>query len=128
MSEFTDKQVEELLKNRPEDLRKVKDNRRFVNYIRNHKVKQGSDEIKVFGVKSVNINAVLKDNIHDHTVFVMDKICRMHRNMLYEQLKKYVRKKRTTPINIYWIIIMIMGIAVALLIIVFLLPRLGTVI
>jgi len=111
-----------MLKDRPEDLRRIRDNRKFISFISENEVTSKEAEVSVFGVKSVNINAILKDNIHNHTEFTIDKLCRMYRSMLYEQLKKYQRKKRNIPFNMFWLLIIVFGVIFAILIILFLLP------
>jgi hypothetical protein len=126
MTEFNiEDKVDEMLKDRPDDLRKVKDNRKFIKYIKENKVKDEKADVPVFGVKSVNVNAILKDNIHDHVIFTIDKLCRMYRSMRLEKLKKYQRKKRNVPINAIWVIIILFGVIMAVLIVLFLLPQLG---
>ena len=117
--------VDEILKDRPDDLRRVKDNRKFIRYIKENKVKEGDAEVPVFGVKSVNINAILKDNIQNHSIFTIDKLCRMYRSMTIEKLKKYQRKKRAVPIYMIWIVIMLFAAIMVVIIVLFLLPSLG---
>ena len=121
-------QVDKLLVERPEALKRVKDNRKFIQTIRNQKIKNSHANVKVFGVKNVNLNAILKDNIWNRSIFTTDKLCRMFLGCTLEQLKKYEKKKRAVPMNMIWIIILIFGIIIVILIVVFLLPRIGVVI
>ena len=126
MTEFNiEDTVDEILKDRPDDLRKVTDNRKFIKHIKENQVDPEKADISVFGVKSININAILKDNIQNHVIFTIDKLCRMYRSMTYEKLKKYQRKKRNVPISMIWIIIIMFGVIMAVLIVIFLLPQLG---
>ena len=118
-------QIDKLFANRPDTLRKVKENREFIHKIKNYRIKSDSEKVKVFGGKSVNLNAILKNNIYNYTAFVIDNICNLHANMTYEQLKKYIRKKRAVPMNMIWILIIMFGVIVAILVIIFLLPQLG---
>ena len=120
--------VDNLLSERPEALKRVKDNRKFIQTIRNKKIHPNQADVKVFGVKSVNLNAILKDNIWNRSIFTTDKLCRMFLGCTLEQLKKYEKKKRAVPMNMIWIIILIFGIIIVILIVVFLLPRIGVVI
>ena len=126
MTEFNiEDTVDEILRDRPDDLRKVTDNRRFIKHIKENQVDPKVADISIFGVKSININAILKDNIQNHVIFTIDKLCRMYRSMTYEKLKKYQRKKRNVPISMIWIIIIMFGVIMAVLIVIFLLPQLG---
>ena len=129
MTEFKiEDQIDALFKGKPGVLKKVKENRDFITYIKENKIAPGHDKTLIFGVKSVNYNAILKDNIRDHSVFTFDKICRMFRNMTFEQLKKYQHKKRSVPFNMIWLLIIMFGVAVAVLVFLFLVPKLGVVI
>lgn len=126
MSEYNiDDAVENVLKNNPETLKKVRNNRQFKKKIKFRRIVPEKENVKVFGVKNVNINAILKDNIWDRSIFTTDKLCRMHLNMTLEQLKKYQSKKRHVPLNMMWIVILMFGVVAVILIIVFLLPKFG---
>lgn len=119
------KQVEETLKNNPDALKRVRDNRRFKKHIRIRRVAPTHENVKVFGVKNVNINAILKDNIWDRSIFTTDHLCRIFLGCTLEQLKKYERKKRMVSMNMLWIILLMVGVAVVVLVLLFLLPTLG---
>ena len=129
MTEFKiEDQIDALFKGKPETLKKVKENREFKTFIKENKVSPEYENTMVFGVKSVNYNAILKDNIQDHSVFTIDKLCRMFRNMTYEQLKKYQHKKRSVPFNMIWLLIIMFGVVVAVLVVWFLFSSSGAVI
>lgn len=126
MAEYNlDQQIDEMLKDKPEALKRVKDNRLFKKRIRFRRVAPEHENVEVFGGKSVNINAILKDNLWDRSIFTTDKLCRMFLSMTLEQLKKYERKRRVVPLNMMWIILIIIGVVAVLLVVMFLLPRLG---
>ena len=126
MPEFNiDEKVDTILDGKPEAQRLVRANREFIKSIKDKKISKEQENVQVFGVKSVNVNAILKDNIWNRSIFTTDKLCRLFLGMTLEQLKKYEKKKRTVPLNMLWIVlIMIVGIAVVLVIL-FLLPQLG---
>lgn len=129
MTEYNiDNRVDDILQGSPEALKKRKVNRKFIKNIQENQVTAEAAEIPVFGVKSVNVNAILKDNIWNRSIFTTDKLCRMHRGMTYEKLKKYQRKKRSVPFPMMWIIILMFVVAVVILVVLFLLPKLGVVI
>lgn len=129
MTEYNiDDKIDDILSDKPEALRKVKDNRRFKKRIRFRRVVPEHEDISVFGAKSVNINAILKDNLWDRSIFTTDKLCRMFLSATLEQLKKYERKKRTVPLNMMWIVLLMIGVVITVLVVLFLLPRLGAVV
>lgn len=120
--------VDTLLGGRPEALQKVKDNRKFIKNIQDKKIPEDKANIKVFGVKNVNVNAILKDNIWNRSIFTTDKLCRQFLGMNLEQLKKYEKKKRHVSLNMLWIVMIMFGVIVAILVVIFLLPRIGVMI
>jgi len=129
MTEYSiNNQIDEMLKDKPEALKRVKNNRRFKKHIRVRRVAPEKENITVFGVKNVNVNAILKDNILDRSIFTTDKLCRMFLSCTLEQLKKYERKKRAVPLNMMWIIMIMFGVVAVILVVLFLLPRLGGVV
>ena len=128
MTEFDlEKSVDEILSDRPDALKLRRDNRNFINKLETHKIKPEYETVKVFGVKAVNVNAILKDNIWNRSVFTTDKLCRLFLGCNLEQLKKYEKKKRTISFNIMWLLIIMFGVVIAVLVMVFLLPQLGVI-
>lgn len=124
MAEYNlEDKIDSLLRDNPEALRRVKNNRQFKRRIQYKRVPVSHENVKVFGVKNVNINAILKDNIWDRSIFTTDKLCRMFLSMTLEQLKKYERKKRVVPLNMMWILMIMFGVIVVILVVIFLLPR-----
>ena len=120
--------IDKILGGKPEALKQVKNNRRFKNRIMTTQINPSHEDIKVFGVKNVNLNAILKDNLWDRSIFTTDKLCRMFLSCTLEQLKKYESKKRSIPLNMVWIILIMMGVVIAILVVLFLLPQLGGVV
>ena len=80
------------------------------------------------GKMNVNINAILKDNLWDRSIFTTDKLCRMFLSYTLEQMKKYERKKRAVPLNMLWIILIMFGVVIAIVLVMILLPMLGGVV
>jgi hypothetical protein len=122
MTEY-DIDYKNVFKNKPETLKRVRDNLIFKKYIQENRVDPKSENVKVFGVKNVNINAILKDNLWDRSIFTTDKLCRMFLSCTLEQLKKYERKKRAVPMNMLWIVAIIIGVILVVIVILFLLPK-----
>ncbi len=129
MGEFKiEDKIDKILEGKPEALKRVRDNRMFIKTIKNQKVKKDKENVKVFGVRDVNINAILKDNIWNRSIFTTDKLCRLFLGANLEQLKKYEKKKRIMPMNFGWILLLMVGIVIAILVLIFLLPKIGKVI
>lgn len=128
MTEFDlDDRVDEILKGNPDALKLRRDNRDFISKIEENQIKPEKETIKVFGVKSVNVNAILKDNIWNRSIFTTDKLCRLFLGCTLEQLKKYSKKKRQVPVNMLFLLIILFGVVIAVIVVVFLLPQLGVI-
>ena len=126
MTEFDlNRRIDEILEDRPDALKLRKDNRMFINKLEEQQVDPKEEIVKVFGVKSVNVNAMLKDNIWNRSIFTTDKLCRLFLGCNLEQLKKYEKKKRVMSLNMMWILIIMFGVVIAILVMVFLLPAIG---
>ena len=125
MTEFVEQKVDKILAGRPEALKKVKDNRAFIEKIKTHRVKDEKAKVKVYGYKDVNLNAILKNNIWNRGIFTVDKLCRMHLGATLEQLKKYEKKKRPTMFRYWFIFLIIIGVFAAVVVIILLLPKFG---
>lgn len=111
-----------LLDASPRVLEKVRENRKFIEDLKSNPVPKDKENISVFGVKNVNVNAIAKNNIWNATIFTTSHINRMVFNARFEQLKKYQKRKPPLQFNYAWLIILAFGIVIALLVIIFLLP------
>jgi len=125
MTEFIEQKVDNILAGRPDALKKVKDNRAFIQKIKTHRVKDDKAKVRVYGYKDVNINATLKNNIWNRGIFTTDKICRMFLGYRIEQLKKYEKKKRPAMFRYWFIFLLIIGVFAAVIVIILLLPKFG---
>lgn len=129
---FDDKDINEkvdgVLSRTPPELEKVNENLDFIKQIEKEPLDSDTYTYESFGYETVDISAILKKNIWNRSIFTVDKLCKLFLKMDLEQKKKYLRKKRGLDFNWTWMILLVMGVAIALLVIFFLLPRLGTVI
>ena len=109
--------IDNLLKESPVELKKIRDNKEFIKEVKEHPLPLDVASIPVFGT-SVDLNAILKNNLWDRTAYFVDMACEGFAHMTYEQLKKYLAKKRKIPNNILWLlfILMFVGIGVIILI------------
>ena len=120
--------IDGLLSRTPPELQQVNENLDFVKQVKDDPLKKEEAEVDVFGFETVDISSILKMNIWNRSIFTVDKLSKLFLKMTFEQQKKYLAKKRPLDFNWTWIIILMMGIVVAVLVMVFLLPRLGGVI
>ena len=96
--------VDRLFKDRPVELKKIRDNQEFIKEIEDKPLPQSVASIPVFGT-SVDFNAILKDNIWNRSAYTVDMLCDMFLSMNIERMKKYQAKKRKLPMNIIWLIV-----------------------
>jgi len=143
MVDFTKKQeptkdvtrdVDVFLKNQPEELRKIRENRSFLREVEEKPIAEEDATVETFrylakdgkvGVSSVNLNAILKDNIRGRDVWTIDHLCKMFLEMTFEDHKKFRKKKRAIPFDMKWLLIIIIGCVGFLFIVLFILPMLG---
>lgn len=109
----------------PPELKAVTENMDFEKEVENEPIPPGVGEVKVFGCETWDINAILKGNYWRRTIYTTDKLCKLFLKADLEQKKKYLRKKNPIEFNMMWLLILAVGGVVAILVILFLLPRLG---
>lgn len=101
----------------PSEMQRIRDNRHFIKDISEKPLPDNKAHVKVFGVKDVNINAILKDNIWHRGIFVTDHVARQVFQLRYEQIKRWMGQKRKKPFEHWMLVLLIIGVAVALVII-----------
>jgi hypothetical protein len=112
----------------PQELQEVGDNMEFEKDVEEHPIPDGIGKTKVFGCETWDINSILKGNYWRRTIYTTDKLCKLFLKADLNQKKKYLRKKNPTNFNFFWIMIIMFGVVVAIMVIMFLLPRLGGVV
>jgi hypothetical protein len=100
----------------------------FEKDVEEHPIPDGIGKTKVFGCETWDINSILKGNYWRRTIYTTDKLCKLFLKADLTQKKKYLRKKNPTNFNFFWIMIIMFGVVVAIMVIIFLLPRLGGVV
>jgi len=116
--------IDILLKDRPEELKKLQETRAFEKEFKAEPIDDEHDTVKALG-KDVNLNAVLKQNIDKRSVFTVDNLCDMFVSWRIDQLQKYQKKKRGVDFNWAWLFILIIfGIGGLIFVILILLPKL----
>ena len=112
-----DKIVDNFLKESPVELKKIRDNKDFLNEVRDKPLSMECASIPVFGT-SVDLNAILKNNIWDRTAYFVDMACDTFAHMTVEQLKKYLAKKRKIPNTVLWILLILMFVGVGVIVLI----------
>jgi len=107
-----------------DQLQKALDNFRFQKKVSEKPILM-ERRYKGFRGEYVDLGAFLNMRIWPRSIYVTDKLIRLVASAKLEMLKKYIAKKRAVPLNILWILLLMVGIAMAVLVILFLLPNLG---
>jgi hypothetical protein len=105
-----------------EQLQKTYDNLVFRKRVRDNPVmtKHG---YRVFGAETVDLNSFLALRLWPRSIYVTDKLLRLVAGSKLEVLKRYIAKKRSVPLNMIWILFIIIGVIVAIVVILILLPK-----
>lgn len=116
-TERIEDEIDVLFKDRPVELKKINDNKNFIKEIEENPLSVEVASIPVFGT-SVDFNAILKDNIWNRSVYIVDMLCDMFLHMNIERMKKYQAKKRRLPNNFLWILLILMFVGVGLIVLI----------
>jgi len=117
--------VDVFLSDHPDELKRIRENRAFEKQFASDPIADKAKTVKAFG-KSVNLNAVLKQNMDKRSVFTVDNLCDMFVSWRIDQLLKYQKKKRVVDFNWLWLFILIAcGLGGLVFVIMFILPSLG---
>ena len=108
--------VDKVLQGYPEELKKVRENREFLKRTKEHPIPKDKAKVIVFGVKAVNLNAILKKNIENRSIFTVDHLCAMHYEMTLAQMLKNRKKKRPISFDMWWLVLLIIGVPAAIII------------
>ena len=113
-------------KSLPHELKKVSENLNFEKKLEQKPIPRGIGKVNVFGT-TWDINAILKGNYWNRNIYTTDKLCKLFLKADLNQKKKYLAKKNPQRINIFFLLILMVGGIVALLVIAVLLPKLGVI-
>ena len=109
----------------PPELKLVGENMAFEKQVEEHPVPPGIGKVNVFGCETWDINSILKGNYWRRSIYTTDKLCKLFLKADLNQKKKYLRKKNPSGMNFFWIMIIMFGVVVAIMVMIFLLPKLG---
>lgn len=113
--------VDLLLRDEPEELQRVQEHRRFIEEIEEHPIEDAASRVRVFGVKDVDLNAILKKNVLNRSIFTVDELCEMFLAMTIEKMVKYQKKKRKMDFDMGWLLLLLIGAPAAIVILLVLL-------
>lgn len=121
-----DKAVDKLFgkENMPPELCMVDENLRFEKDITENPIPKGVGRVDCFGT-CWDIDSILKGNYWRRSIYTTDKLCKLFLKADLNQKKKYLAKRNPSSFSFYWIMIIMFGVVVAILIMIFLLPKLG---
>jgi hypothetical protein len=105
-----------------EGLQKIYDNIKFSNEVKQNPLLL-KKEYKGFDCKVINLSSFLNLRLYPRSIYTTDKLLRLVASSRYEQLKKHIAKKRAVPMNMLWIVMIIIGVIMAIVVILFLLPK-----
>lgn len=103
-------------------VQKVYDNINFGKDLQENPIITDKYDKKVFGAEVIDLNSFLNMRVWPRSIYTTDKLLRLTASAQLEFLKRYLSKKRRMSFNWAWLIILFIGIVVALLVILFLLP------
>ena len=122
-----DEDLDKLFKERglPPELKIVDDNMAFEKKLETEPVPDGIGKVNVFGYETWDLNAILKGNYWRRSIYTTDKLCKLFLKADLNQKKKYLSRRNPMSFNMKWLLIIAVVGIVFLLVIFFLLPRLG---
>jgi len=109
------------------EIQKAYDNLKFGKTLKDSPIKTEKYDREIFGYETININPYIEQRVWPRSIYVTDKLVRLAMKARYEQLKKYLAKKRTVSMNMIWLIILLFGAVGVIMVIIFLLPKLGVI-
>jgi len=110
------------VQSKSEGVKKVLENVKFIQKVE-EKPLENDVRVKVFGVEYISFTDFLRSRIWTRGIYTTDKLVRLGYGSGLEFLKRYLKKKRTVPFNLLWLIIIMFGVVAAILVIIFLLPK-----
>lgn len=137
--DFTDpsKKIDKLIREKEQvegkrlksvESQRIYDNIKFADKVEHDPIVSKEFDKKVFNFETVSLNHYINQRIWPRSIYTTDKLVRLAMSAKLEFLKRYLSKKRHVSMNMIWILLAMFGIAIVVLIVIFLLPRLDAVI
>lgn len=110
-----------------EGLQKIYDNIKFTEKVKDDPILLKRDYRGVVSGEAkyrvISLDNFLELRLYPRSIYVTDKLLRLVASSRLEWLKKYLSKKRSMPLNVLWIILIVMGVIIAVVVILLLLPK-----
>jgi len=107
----------------PPELKLVGENMAFEKKVEEDPVLPGVGKTRVFGCETWDINSILKGNYWRRSIYTTDKLCKLFLKADLNQKTKYLKKRNPSSINLFWVMIILFGVVIAIMVIMFLLPK-----
>ena len=111
-----EEEIDEIIGDTPE-MEFVKGNLQFDKEIEQDPIHPKECEVNVFGYYPIDLHGILKINPWKRSIYTTDKLCRLFLTANFEQMKKYLTKKRQIPTNIWFFVIITIAVAAAVVLI-----------
>jgi len=122
-----DEELDRLFKERglPPELKIVDDNMSFEKKLETEPLPDNIGNVNVFGYETWDLNSILKGNYWRRSIYTTDKLCKLFLKADLNQKKKYLSKRNPLSFNMKWLLIVAIAGIAFILVVIFLLPRLG---
>ena len=133
MSEFEDphKKIDRAISQKEQNMgagfkskgvQRVYDNINFGKDVLENPIVTKKYDKEIFGAETISLQSFLAMRIWPRSIYTTDKLMRLIASSRLEFLKRYLAKKHKMSFNMLWLLIIIFGVAVAVLVILFLVP------
>ena len=122
-----DEEIDKLLKKQdlPQELKIVGENLEFEKKLETSPVPSGIKRVKVFGYETWDLNSILKGNYWNRGIYTTDNLLKLVVKADLNQKTKYLKKRNHLSFNMKWLLIVAIAGIAFILVVIFLLPRLG---
>ncbi len=91
------------------EIRKVKDNLKFINKLEKNPIKKDKHAKTIFGKVIDPLPVVFGNNIWNRSIFITDELNDLYTSGTIEMMQKYVKKKRKIDSKMLFILLLIGG-------------------
>ena len=108
------------------EAQRVFDNVQFADEVSSNPISTRKFDKEVMGYETITFNHYLNQRIWPRSIYTTDKLVRLAMSAKLEFLKRYLSKKRSVPMNMIWLLLILFGVAAAIIVILLIiLPLMG---
>ena len=108
------------------EAQRVFDNVQFADEVSSSPVGTRKYDKEVMGYETINFNHYLNQRIWPRSIYTTDKLVRLAMSAKLEFLKRYLSKKRSVPMNMIWLLIILFSVvAIIIVILLIIMPLMG---